>query len=46
MSESNKSPEKKEHMNIDSFIERLLTFNKLTESEVKEICEKVNNLSL
>ena len=46
MSESNESPEKKEHMNIDSFIERLLSFNKISESEVKELCEKVNIISL
>jgi len=42
----NNSPEKNERMNIDGFIERLLTFNKISEIEVKEICEKVNIISL
>jgi hypothetical protein len=42
----NNSPEKKENINIDLIIEKLLTFNKITELEIKDICEKVNLISL
>jgi len=42
MSNVNIPKEKKERMNIDCYIEKLLNFKFLTESELKDICEKVN----
>jgi len=41
---TNITKEKKERMNIDGFIEKLLNLKFLSESELKDICEKVNLL--
>ena len=39
---SSTSIDKKERMNIDNYIEKLLNFNFLLESELKDLCDKVN----